>query len=67
MTQIVDFMCDKLPTKEELREAIDYCAEHNCVARISYTMFGYVYHEIVRADNDAEDLSEYYRSREYGM
>lgn len=67
MTQVVNFICDTRPTKEELEEAINYCAAHDCISIISYSMFGYMYHDRVTAQDNIDILLEYYNNRTYGM
>ena len=42
MIKQVNFICDDLPTLEEIQEAIEYCKVNNCVARITYS-----YHNLV--------------------
>lgn len=37
MIEIVNFMCDTRPTRQEIKEAIDYCISHGCIARLHYT------------------------------
>ena len=42
MIKQVNFICEDLPTPEEIQEAIEYCKVKNCIARITYS-----YHNLV--------------------
>lgn len=67
MIKQVNFICDDLPTPEEIQEAIEYCKVNTCVARITYPMFGYMYHDQITANDTVDNIMEYYNQRTYGM
>ena len=67
MVEIVNFICDTRPTRQEIKEAIDYCISHRCVARLNYPMFGYMYIDQITANDTVDNIMEYYNQRTYGM
>lgn len=59
MIEQVNFICDDLPTPEEIHEAIDYCKANNCVARITYPYHDRVYHTVVDPSDFVDDIMVY--------
>ena len=59
MIKQVKFICDDLPTPEEIQEAIEYCKANNCVARITYSYHNLVYHTMIYQSDLVDDILVY--------
>lgn len=56
MIKQVNFICDDLPTPEEIQEAIVYCKTNNCAARITYSYHDRVYHTMIDQSDLVDDI-----------
>lgn len=56
MIKQVNFLCDDLPTPEEIQEAIEYCKANNCAARITYSYHNLVYHTMIDQSDVVDDI-----------
>ena len=56
MIEQVNFICDDLPTLEEIQEAIEYCKVNNCVTRITYSYHNLVYHTMIDQSDVVDDI-----------
>ena len=59
MIKQVNFICDDLPTPEEIQEAIEYCKVNNCIARITYSYNNLVYHTMIDQSDLVDDILVY--------
>lgn len=59
MIKQVNFICDDLPTPEEIQEAIEYCKANNCVARITYSYHNLVQHTMIDQSDLVDDIMVY--------
>ena len=59
MMKQVNFICDDLPTHEEIQEAIEYCKANNCVARITYSYHNLVQHTMIEPSDLVDDIMVY--------
>ena len=59
MIKQVNFICDDLPTPEEIQEAIEYCKFNNCIARITYSYHNLVYHTMIYQSDLGGDILVY--------
>lgn len=59
MIKQVNFICDDLPTPEEIQEAIEYCKVNSCIARITYSYHNLVYHTMIYQSDLVDDILVY--------
>lgn len=59
MIKQVNFICDDLPTPEEIQEAIECCKVNNCIARITYSYHNLVYHTMIYQSDLVDDILVY--------
>lgn len=59
MIKNVNFICDDLPTPEDIQEAIEYCKVNNCIARITYSYHNLVYHTMIYQSDLVDDILVY--------
>lgn len=59
MIKQVNFLCNDLPTPEEIQEAIEYCKVNKCIARITYSYHNLVYHTMICQSDLVDDILVY--------
>ena len=59
MIKQVNFICEDLPTPEEIQEAIEYCKVKNCIARITYSYHNLVQHTMIDQSDLVDDIMVY--------
>lgn len=60
------FVTDGIPTKEDIKTALDYAKSNNCWVKIMYIAFGYSYEWLINPKKSFEEVWEN-RIKNYGL